>query len=162
MVAKKKSSTKSSKSKKKTLDQQILQLLDTQKNHILLSHEIANELGTESSEITLAIRRLKENSKIRTKLVMDDSRWITQVKKIHDIDADGKSSSAENLVWEPFNDLPCYICPFTRKCDEGQKQYNPRTCAWLTDWLLCCVNDEKYAANPFHPEYEVEKKKKKK
>lgn len=161
MVAKKKS-TKKTVQKLKTLDQEILDLLDKQKNSLLLDYEIADTLEQDLSDITLAIRRLKDLSKVRTKLVMDDSKWITQVKKIQDYGESAKDGGNGKLSWEPYNDLPCFICPYSHKCDEGQKQYNPRTCPWLSDWLLCSIKDEKYTANPFHPEYEVEKKKKKK
>lgn len=159
MVAKKKSTPKSSQ-KLKSLDQEIIGLLDKQKQGVLLDYEIAEILEQDLSEITLAIRRLKETSKVRTKLVMDESRWITQVKKIQDYGEPSKDSDNGKLTWDPFNDLPCFICPYSSKCDEGQKQYNPRTCPWLSDWLMCSIKEEKYTANPFHPEYEVEKKKK--
>ena len=156
MVAKKKSTSKSAQ-KQKSLDQDILTLLDKQKHNHLLDYEIADKLEKDLNTITIAVRRLKEMTKVRTKLVMDESRWVTQVKKIHDYNdeqpqTDGKSS----LKWEPYNDLPCYICKKKKKCDEGQKQYNPRTCPWLSDWLLCCIKGEDYTANPFHPEYEIE------
>ncbi len=161
MVAKKKSTAKVTK-KRKSFNKDILNLLDKEKHLSLFDFEIAEKLNISLNEVTITIRQLKKDSKVRTKLVMEDSRWITQVKKINDFAKDSQAEKERKLAWEPLNDLPCFICPYTKKCDEGQKQYNPRTCPWLTDWLICCINEEPYSANPFHPEYEVERKKKKK
>ena len=157
----KKSSKKiSSKSKKDLMDKQILHLLAQKSNNSLLISEIEEELKLEPAELLLAVRRLEENTKVRSKLVMNESRWILAVKKIHDFDYETKAEAQQKLIWNPINDLPCFICPYARKCDEGQKQYNPRSCAFLTDWLLSSIKEENFR-NSFHPEYDDKKKKKK-
>jgi len=99
--------------------------------------------------------------RIRSKLVMQQSRWMTQISKVEDYGLDlSTPKKTPKLVWETLNDLPCFICPYNQKCNDGQELYNPTCCPYLTDWLMSTLNGEiPFQGNPFHQTYELKKKK---
>ena len=153
MTAKK----KSSQSKKKKLEKAILTILESQSTKTLILEDLIKELNFSQDLISQAVRNLEKDSKVRTKLVMQRSQWVTSVKKIQDFDFKPKDGSKVNkLEWKPINDIPCFICPYALKCAVGAGTYNPHSCAYLTDWLICSIDGEKYTGNPFHPEYTKE------
>lgn len=169
--AKSKKSTKKKAAVKKTsvkkasymsIDKQILLALSNAPDNSLVVDEIQEKLNISSEDLEKSIKRLitKEPPKIRTNLVMYQSRWVKQLTKIEDFGIDSKKDAkSEKLVWDTLNDLPCFICPYTKKCNEGQKQYNPKKCPYLTDWLICSINGEKYTGNPFHLLFDSKKEK---
>ena len=93
---------------------------------------------------------------------MENSRWINRVTKIEDYGLKIKSKKkSSKLIWDTVNDLPCFICPYIKKCNYGQKHYNPKECEWLTEWLISNITTtEKFTKNPFHPDYTSKKAKK--
>lgn len=143
------------------VDNQILDLLELQPEHILYFDVIETQFGFSVDEIKKACKRLENKNppKITTKLVMENSKWITRIKKVENygLDISPKKKSSK-LVWNTANDEPCFICPYIKKCSDGQELYNPKSCAWLTDWLISTVNStEPFTGNPFHPDYTSKK-----
>ncbi|MCF2142061.1 MAG: hypothetical protein K9W44_18575 [Candidatus Lokiarchaeota archaeon] len=144
------------------VDKQILLALTNAPNNSLVVDELIERFNLSRDEIDKSIKRLesKDPPKIRTNLVMYQSRWVKQITKIDDFGITvKKQNKSKKLVWETINDLPCFICPFSKKCNEGQKQYNPKKCPYLTDWLISSINNEQYLGNPFHQEYDSKKTK---
>ncbi|WP_457558115.1 hypothetical protein [Candidatus Harpocratesius sp.] len=142
------------------VDKQILLSLTNAPNNSLVVDELIERFNLSRDEIDKSIKRLenKDPPKIRTNLVMYQSRWVKQITKIDDFGINvKKQNKSKKLVWETINDLPCFICPFSKKCNEGQKQYNPKKCPYLTDWIVSSINNEQYLGNPFHQEYDSKK-----
>ncbi|MHA1796365.1 MAG: hypothetical protein DRO88_01210 [Promethearchaeia archaeon] len=168
-VAKKVSAEKPPKTPKKAptkktnyiaTDKQILMTLTNAPNYSLVMDELQEKLKISLEELEKSIKRLlaKDPPKIRTNLVMYQSRWVNQITKIDDFGiTPKKQTKTGKLVWDTLNDLPCFICPYTKKCNEGQKQYNPKKCPYLTDWLLCSIDGEPYMGNPFHQIFDSKK-----
>ncbi len=162
---KKKISKKSAKSKSKTsssLDQEIMIFLSNQPNSECSISLIQEKYDLSDEEVKKIVKRLENKNppKISSKLIMDNSRWITKIKKIEDYGVEIKQKKKISLIWETSNDLPCFICPHIKKCSDGQEVFNPKTCAYLTDWLQSTLNsDEPFTGNPFHPDYSSKKSK---
>lgn len=160
----KKTSTKSKRLNYSSIDKQILSALVNANNNALVMDEIEEKLHISEEEIEKSIKRLENKvpPKIRTSTVMYKSKWVKQLTKIDDYGLKAtKTSKSTKMVWETMNDLPCFICPFSKKCNEGQETYNPKTCPYLTDWLVTSLKGEEYTGNPFHQEYDSKKSKSK-
>jgi hypothetical protein len=162
---KSKSSVKPKKRNYSEIDHSLLDLLTSQSDHILYFDAIEESLHLSEEDIKKAIKRLenKQPPKITSKLVMEGSRWIIQIKLVESYGAVLKhSKKANNLIWETANDLPCFICPYIGKCSDGQELYNPKTCPYLSDWLISTVDSsEPFMGNPFHPDFTSKKSKSK-
>ena len=156
-------SKEAGKSKKKNyslIDKEIFALLEKQPKHQLILTDIETILELSLEEVKKAIKRMENKNppKINAKLVMDASRWVTQITKVEDYGSSSKSKKKSNkLVWKTENDLPCFICPYISKCSLGQLQYNPKICPFMTLWLQTSIKGEKYTENPFHPKF-IDKK----
>ncbi|MHA2001768.1 MAG: hypothetical protein ACTSVU_06745 [Promethearchaeota archaeon] len=136
------------------IDRSILDLLTLERNGILMIYDIEEKLKLKGEELSKALKRLERKEKISTKAIMDNSKWVTEVKKIQKFDEEKSIKKKVNkLTWETENDLPCLICPQALKCNDGQEIYNPKKCPYLTDWLISCIKKEPFTGNPFHPNY---------
>ncbi|MHA1610742.1 MAG: hypothetical protein ACTSYU_01710 [Promethearchaeota archaeon] len=162
--ARKKDSSASKKLNYSTIDKQILTALTNSPNNSLVIDQIVENLKFSEEDIEKSIKRLENKTppKIRTKVVMYQSKWVNQLTKIDDYGIKPvKTAKTNKLVWDTVGDLSCYICPYARKCNAGQEHYNPKNCPYLTDWLVSSISVETYTGNPFHQDYESKKSKKK-
>ena len=59
---------------------------------------------------------------------MEVGKWITPEDVIDNFGMDVTSTKKvpEDLVWNTQGDLPCFLCPQTRKCGQGQENLNPK------------------------------------
>ena len=121
--------------------------------------EIKEELNLTDSEIIKSMKRLESKKKINIKSVMENSKWTTAIYKVDDYGLTPKTKKkSPKLVWNTFNDCPCFLCPRIHKCSSGQNYNNPKNCEHLTKWLEASVNNVAYIS-PFHPNFELKKKK---
>ncbi|TFH29797.1 MAG: hypothetical protein E4G98_03215 [Promethearchaeota archaeon] len=147
-----------------TMDKQIITALANAPDNSLVIDQIMEKFQFSEEDIEKSIKRLENKipPKIRTKIVMYQSKWVTELTKIDDYGIkSAKTSKTTNLVWDTVGDLPCFICPYSKKCNAGQEHYNPKNCPYLTDWLVSSIAGEVYTGNPFHQDYESKKSKKK-
>ena len=140
------------------IDKLIMEMLDIKPE--LFIDEIKIQLNLTDSEISKAIKRLKSKKKIIKKSIMDGSRWNTTLFKIDDYGINPKAKKKSKLIWNTFNDCPCFLCPVIYKCTSGQNYNNPKSCDYLSKWLESSVNNIPYVS-PFHPNFELKKKKSK-
>jgi len=140
------------------IDKLIMEMLDIKPE--LFIDEIKIQLNLTDSEISKAIKRLKSKKKIIKKSIMDGSRWNTTLFKIDDYGINPKAKKKSKLIWNTANDCPCFLCPVINKCTSGQNYNNPKNCDYLSKWLESSVNNIPYVS-PFHPNFELKKKKSK-
>ena len=140
------------------IDKHILELLEETPE--LFIEDIKTQLNITDSEINKAIKRLKSKKKIIKKSIMDGSKWNTTLFKVDDYGIPPKAKKKSKLVWNTFNDCPCFLCPVIYKCTSGQNYNNPKDCEHLSKWLEASVNNIPYKS-PFHPNFELKKKKSK-
>ena len=142
------------------MDKEVLDYINAAGTIPILIDKIAHNLDLSFDEIKKSLVRLENKNppKIQTRLVMEDSRWILEIRKIEEYGIDHSKKKVSKLIWDTVNDMPCFICPFSSKCSEGQELYNPKTCPYLTEWLMTTINKGDYHNNPFHPEFDVKKK----
>lgn len=51
----------------------------------------------------------------------------------------------KDFLWNMFGRQPCFICPFTDKCNETNTDiYNPHSCPWLSDWISLSIEGKEY------------------
>ncbi len=142
------------------IDKEVLDYINVAGSTPILMDNIAHSLDLSRDEVKKSLSRLENKNppKIQTRLVMEDSRWVLEIRKIEEYGIDHSKKKVSKLIWDTVNDMPCFICPFSSKCSEGQELYNPKTCPYLTEWLMITINKEEYHNNPFHPEFDVKKK----
>ncbi len=126
----------------------------------LVIQDIKTELNLTDSEIDKSIKRLESKKKIIAKSIMEVSKWTTAIFKVDDYGLSLKTKKkSQKLVWNTYNDCPCFLCPRIHKCSSGQNYNNPKSCEHLSKWLEASVNNISYVS-PFHPNFELKKKKK--
>ncbi|MHA1720688.1 MAG: hypothetical protein ACTSWX_13750 [Promethearchaeota archaeon] len=141
------------------IDKRIMEILLT-KDSVVIS-DVKTQLNLTDSEVTKSIKRLESKKKITSKSIMDKSKWTTAIFKIDDYGLTLTSKTKKNsqkLVWDTFNDCPCFLCPKVHKCSSGQNYNNPKSCVDLSNWLDASVNNIPYIS-PYHPNFELKKKK---
>ncbi len=161
--SKKKSSTKSAKktSVKKINYSEVDKLIMAMfiLSDTILIDKIKDELKLTDSEIIKSMKRLESKKKINIKSVMENSKWTTAIYIVDDYGLTPKTKKkSPKLVWNTFNDCPCFLCPRIHKCTSGQNYNNPKNCEHLSKWLEASVNNVAYVS-PFHPNFELKKKK---
>ncbi len=69
-------------------------------------------------EVKKAVKRLEGKGKVKAERVMEVGKWITRVDVIDNFGMEGTSTKKgpQDLVWNTQGDLPCFLCPQTRKC----------------------------------------------
>jgi len=140
------------------IDRLIMEMFLLEESMVI--QDIKSELNLTDSEINKSIKRLESKKKIIAKSVMEVSKWTTAIYKVDDYGLTPKTKKkSQKLVWNTFNDCPCFLCPRIHKCSSGQNYNNPKSCEHLSNWLEASVNNIAYVS-PFHPNFELKKKKK--
>ena len=115
--------------------------------HSILLEFLESHLELTEDETKKAVKRLEVKGKIKSERVMEGGKWMTRVEAIDNYGMDSSPSPKKNtqeFVWNTHGDLPCFLCPQTRKCGQGQESLNPEKCPDLTGWMDAQLNKKEY------------------
>lgn len=115
--------------------------------HSVLLEFLESHLELTEDETKKAVKRLEVKGKIKSERVMEGGKWMTRVEAIDNYGMDSNPQTKKNtqeFVWNTHGDLPCFLCPLTRKCGQGQESLNPEKCPDLTGWMDAKLNKKDY------------------
>ena len=151
---------------KRSLKKEEKSILETiQKEKTIYFHDLLELTDQDKANLEDILDVLALQSKIKVIRDLHESSWTKKISIIEDYSDEIEikqiniNKKKKDFLWNYFGYQPCFICPYSSKCSDGQDQYNPRSCAYLTDWLMTTIKKEKFTRNPFHPEYDDEKDK---
>ena len=112
-----------------------------------------NELLRLTNKTRYQLEPILEQLALQSKIVIErelmDSSWTKHIKAIEKIEMDVKEVEIDrkkkSFIWEQFNYIPCFVCPFENKCNATNlDQFNPYYCEWLTDWIESNIAGKEY------------------
>ena len=93
-------------------------------------------------------------SKIKLNRELINAAWSKHVFAIINYEGEVKvdevkiSTDQKDFIWNLFSRQPCFVCPFTGKCNETNlDNFNPHYCVWLTEWIKASILGRDFTAN---------------
>jgi hypothetical protein len=126
------------------IDKDVLTVIT--ENRTILIEEIQKALHLTEDETKKAVKRLEAKNKVKSDRVMEVGKWMTRVNLVdnYGMDSQAPKKIIAELVWNTQGDLPCFLCPQTRKCGQGQENLNPEKCVDLTEWIDARMFNKEY------------------
>lgn len=128
---------------KRSLKKDEKEILDTINEKLdIYFEDLLSDTGTNRTHLEeiLDVLVLKNKIKIRRELI--NAAWTKRIFSIINYEDQVKISDAnidenkKDFIWDMFSRQPCFICPFTEKCNETNMEFfNPNHCPWLTQWV---------------------------
>ncbi|MFO8020307.1 MAG: hypothetical protein R6U96_16910 [Promethearchaeia archaeon] len=112
--------------------------------------ELQDKVGNTYEELDdiLEVLQLRDTVKVKRDL-MEGSwtkiiRWNQQLTNEVELGGVKVNRKKDDFVWNLFRRVPCFICPFTERCnDTNQEIFNPKHCPFLMRWIQVSMEGEK-------------------
>jgi len=137
------------------LKKEELDLLEIIKRHNdIYFDELVEESGKERNKLDDMIEVLALQSKIKVRRELINASWSKHIYFIKhyeeeiEVEEVKVNKSKPDFLWRQFEKQPCFICPFTSRCDEeNMDQFNPQYCTWLSEWIEISLQGKEYEVN---------------
>ena len=137
------------------LKKEELDVLEIIKRHNEIHFDkLVEESGKERNKLDDIIEVLALQSKIKVRRELIDASWSKHIYYIKhyeeeiEVEEVKVDKSKPDFLWRQFEKQPCFICPFTSRCDEeNMDQFNPQHCPWLSEWIEVSFQGKEYEVN---------------
>jgi hypothetical protein len=137
------------------LNKEEVKVLDIiEKHNDIYFEDLGEETGIERNDLDDIIEVLALQSKIKVRRELINASWskhlyfIKHYEEEIEVEEVEVDRSKPDFLWHMFKKQPCFICPFTGRCDEeNMDQFNPHHCPWLSEWIELTIKGEDYIVN---------------
>ncbi|MGV9171821.1 MAG: hypothetical protein ACOC44_10875 [Promethearchaeia archaeon] len=129
-------------------EKEVLEIIKEKKE--IEFRELQKKVGITYEELDdiLEVLRLRDTIKVKRDLMQGSwtklIRWNKKLGDEVELEEVKVNRKKKDFVWNLFRRTPCFICPFTEKCnDTNQDIFNPKHCPFLTRWIKVSMKGEK-------------------
>ncbi|MHA1724358.1 MAG: hypothetical protein ACTSYC_07320 [Promethearchaeota archaeon] len=133
-------------------EKKILGIINREKE--LMFEDLVEKSGMRMDQVENILDLLIMRSMVKVNRELIDSAWRKRIFALENYENEISlpeqkiDMNRKDFLWNMFGRQPCFICPFTDKCNEtNYDQFNPYHCPWLSQWIATSLEGKEYNVN---------------